>query len=146
MLIRPATNDDIPALIELARDFVAESAYGYTFSAENTERAFRFYIEDPYSAVVVTDDCLAGWIAFVAHEYIQEPVCYVAKFYIHPDIRNAGIANALMAKLTEWADSYGCVDTFATATAGVGADEAYVALCQKHGFEPVGQTLRRRYG
>lgn len=146
MHLRNATHEDIPAILEMARTFVAESAYGYTFSEDGALGVISGHLADPFSAFVLAeDDGLAGaWMATVAHEWTVEPVCYVIKFYVMPRYRGTRCSRMLAQSLVDWADAAGCRDTFATATANVGANPMFVNLLRKYGFVPCGDTMVRR--
>ena len=87
---------------------------------------------------------LAG-IAIVATDdhFIAEPIGYLIKFYVSPDARGSGAARALIGACVDWFDDRHCVDAWATATAGIGQDDAFINLLGKVGFSPVGPTLRR---
>lgn len=146
MLVRPATHADLPDLCELARTFVGESDHPYTYDAGLSEQAFRGYLDNPLGACVVAEsDRLCGWwSAFICCEYVVEAQCYVNKFYVAPWGRGTGAARLLMESLVQWADDNRCVDTWVTATAGIGRDKAFIGLCERYGFETGGLALVRR--
>ena len=147
---RAATPEDLPVLLALAETFVAESALGYRFDAASAERAFWLYLVEPATDVLVVGGAsgLAG-VAIVATDdhFIAEPTGYLIKFYVLPDARGTGAGRALIGACADWFDDRRCIDAWATATAGIGQDPAFVALMGKAGFSPVGPTLRRlRHG
>lgn len=159
MLVRPATHADLPDLCELARTFVSESDHPYTYDAGLSEQAFRSYLDNPLGACVVAENreldgkaiqgtksrFLQGWwSAFICCEYVVEAQCYVNKFYVAPWGRGTGAARLLMESLVQWADDNACVDTWVTATAGIGRDKAFIGLCERYGFETGGLALVRR--
>lgn len=146
MVVRPATHNDLTGLCELARVFVAESTHPYTYDQALSRYAFENYLDNPMGALTVAEDknLLGFWSAFVCQEYISEPQCYVNKFYVAPWGRGSGAARLLMESLAEWADLNECVDTWVTATAGIGKDKEFIGLCDKYGFESGGLALVRR--
>ena len=145
--LRLANIGDSGLIAVIAKIFISESAYGYTYSEAETRRITHAYLTDPYHGVVLAeiDGQAAGiWIGAVIHEWANEPICYLTKFYILPWARGRGVADALMANFVKWADDNDCLDIFATSTANIGAGEAFQKLCEKHGFVPIGQTMMRR--
>ena len=142
---RAATPEDLPVLLALAETFVAESALGYRFDGASAERAFWLYLVEPTADVLVVGGSsrLAGVAIVTDDHFIAEPIGYLIKFYVVPDARGTGAGRALIGACVDWFDKRGCVDAWATATAGIGQDPAFVALMGKAGFSPVGPTLRR---
>lgn len=137
----------MPLLRELAAMFCAESDLGYTYDEQATDYAFSTYlgINEGAVAIAVSDDGRAAgfWVAVVSLEYVAERVCYVNKFYVAPWARGLGVGKMLLESLVRWADKVDCVDTWTSATAGVGEDEAFIGLHEKYGFKRHGPTLRR---
>ena len=147
MVIRPATEADIPGILEMAREFVGESGYGYTFDPERSEWLVRVYLADPFHAFMVADvdgQIAGAWVAVVAYEWTVEPMCYVVKWYMRRPYRGQGLGHALFGALTDWADTAGVMDTFVTSTAEIGQTGAFTGLCESHGFVRLGPTLVRR--
>ena len=147
MVIRPATEADIPAILALARIYMDESAYGYTFDVARSDRLIRAYLADEFHAVVVAEveGNLAGiWIAAIIYEWMVEPLCYVSKFYTLPAYRGLGVGSALFGALTDWTDTNGVMDTFVASTANMDKSESFTALAEAHGFIPLGPTMVRR--
>ena len=151
--LRLAEESDIPAILGIAQTFVAESAYGYTYSQARSESIITAYLSDPYHAVVVAEgeQGLAGirgldgiWIGAIVHEWTNEPICYLAKFYVMPWARGKGVAKLLRDSFVRWADDNGCLDIFVTSTANIGAGPAFEKLFRGVGFVDCGQTLMRR--
>ena len=145
--LRLATPDDADLIADIARIFISESAYGYTYSEANTRWIVNAYLTDPYHAVMIAeiDEHTAGiWIGCVVHEWTNEPLCYLNKFYVLPWARGKGVSDALMASFVKWADDNDCLDSFATATANVGGGRKFQELCQRHGFVSAGDTMMRR--
>ena len=143
---RVATPEDLPVLLALAETFVAESALGYRFDPASAERAFWLHMVEPSADVLLVDgDGGVAALAIVATDdhFTAEPIGYLVKFYVMPDARGTGVGRALIDACVRWFDERTCVDAWATATAGIGQDRAFVALLGKVGFSPVGPTLRR---
>lgn len=145
MVIRPATNQDIPELLMLAETFIKESQWKYTYNKERSTDAFISYIDDPLGAAIVADDDgLHGLcLVFIGYEFFDEPCCYISKFYVRKESRGIGLGRALMRSAVKWADDNGCVDTTVTAQAHIGQDQLFINLCRKFGFREDGTALVR---
>ncbi len=143
---RTAMPEDLPVLLAIAETFVAESALGYRFDPSRAEQAFWLHMVEPSADVLVIegDSGLAGF-AIVATDdhFTAEPVGYLVKFYIRPEARGSDAGRTLTAACVDWFDGRACVDAWATATAGIGQDGAFINLLGKFGFAPAGPTLRR---
>ena len=143
---RFAAQADVPALVALAAAFVAESALPYQFDPDAAARSFRLYMHEATTAVIVVEGpaAIAGFaIVGFDTDFTVDPVGYLMKFYVAPGARGTGAARVLVRSATDWFDQRGCVDTWATATGGIGQDTAFVNLMAKVGFVPAGPTLRR---
>lgn len=147
---RTAMLDDLPEMLALAAEFVAESAHGreggWTFSPRVAEQTFRGAIDVSFADVLVTtDDAGISGCAVVAatRDYVEQRSGYLDKFYVRRRARGTGAARALLAEAARWFDAQRCWHAFATATAGVGADTLFVNLARREGFEVTGPTLVR---
>lgn len=147
MKVRPATQDDIPELMAIARLYVQESKWGYTFHSGRSLDMLEGSISDPYSALVVgeIDGAIGGaYLASIGYEWTVEPICYLTKFYVGPWARGTPLARLLVKNLCAWSDSAGALDLFATASARIGADQQFINLLKKHGFADAGTVMVRR--
>ena len=149
MKVRRAVETDIPQLCEIARAFIEESRYGWSYSPEVSCNTWQRYIDADDIAVLVADrrgELLGG--AVVAHErdFTAQRIGYVIKFYILPEHRKTRAAFLIAAKMNEWFDHHLCWAAFATSTANIGPSEteSYTKLMQRSGFENCGPTLMRK--
>jgi len=148
IIIREATAEDIPGLLLMIQTFIRESHWGYTYSEKASLEILDEYMGDALGAVYVAvehGEYLGFWTAFVCYEFVEQPCCYVGKFYVMPDGRGLGVGRLLMQKLVACADDYKCLHTFLTGTAKVHQDKLFVNLCKKYDFEECGQAMVRVY-
>ena len=147
MIVRPAVEADVHQLCEIARTFIEESDHGWIYSREVSQDTWRRYIEHDEMVVLMADQdgVLAGG-AVVAHDrdFTLNRIGYLVKFYVLPAFRKTRAAVLIAKACAEWFDAHKCWASFATATAGIGADEAFVKLMQRQGYEPCGPTLMRK--
>ena len=143
---RLATPTDMPAMLAIAETFIDESDLRHAFDRDAAHRALWRYMHSAGTDVLVVEAGGApagGAIVAVDLDFTARPMGYLVKFYVLPRHRGTTAGRRLIAACIDWFDARACVDCWATATAGVGQDPAFVALLGKVGFEPVGPTLRR---
>lgn len=144
--VRAAITADVQWLLVMAGEFTAESDHGWTLHEKIAASTLRAAIESDDADVLIPflDGEPAG-LAVVAcgRDYVAERIGYLEKFYIRRRARGTPVARTLMDEVARWFDAHWCWASFATATAGVGADAAFVNLARRYGFEPRGPTLER---
>ncbi|MDJ0896914.1 MAG: hypothetical protein QNJ92_17350 [Alphaproteobacteria bacterium] len=153
MIVREFTEQDLLRnetmwqLCEIARTFIEESDYGWIYSPEVSDDTWRKYVAHPDMAVLLAErnDVIAGGVV-VAHDrdFTLNRVGYVVKFYILPAYRRTRAPLLVAKAMTDWFDAQQCWASFATATAAIGADEAFVKLLTRYGYAPCGPTLMRQ--
>lgn len=151
MEVRAATLDDIPALLALAAEFIAESQYGWTFYEEAARTRFEGHINEAYTDVLIgiADGEPAG-LAIMSwdRDFTAEAVSYVVKFYVRPRFRGIGLARLLVDRLVEWSHSHKCRHIFASSTANIDGvkDKVFINLFAKYGFKQQGVCLVKEVG
>lgn len=142
-VIRVATPDDIPALLQLARRFVTESNYGMQFDEAGAREYLENILPHPEAALFVTDDVSAGILVTVAKDWCVRPVLYVEKMYVSPHERGRGLSRALVCAAVTFAKLNDCSHIFSTATAGMGerVSKLFENLFAKDGFTTCGGVL-----
>ena len=144
--VRPATEADIPALLEIAQAFIAESALPYRYDHDNAVLGFTSFIDhDEAAALVAVGPGGVVGMALLAKDslFVTKPVGYLVKFYVAREGRRTRAGRQLAEACAAWFDEQGCVDAWTTATAGIGQDPAFLALMRKVRFEVVAPCLRR---
>lgn len=133
-------------LLDMAKAFVDESGWNWTFSEESTQEKFERHIDSPLADVIGVFDngrLVGAAMVVAAQDFVAEEACFVAKFYILPAGRGTNAGRVLAQAIVEWADHMNCACIFATATAAVGGDRAFENLLRKAGFEAAGATMYR---
>ncbi len=148
-LIRPATDADASALLEIYRPFVEDSAVSFEAAAPSVEE---------FAARIAK--ALSGWQWLVAEQagrcvgyaygaLHRERAAYrwsaEVSAYVHPGFHRQGIGRALYRKLFEDLAGRGFCNAYAGITL---PNEASVALHRAVGFEPIGvfKTVGWKFG
>lgn len=151
---RPAEPADLPGVLDLAARFLAETRLGWRFDRERAWATLWAALERPDAAMLVVEmrlpalgqpkrsivgAAIVGWES----DWTVDRIGYVMKFYVAPAARGTPAARTLARAMVETLDAAGCRETWATATAAVGADQAFVNLFHKVGFATTAPCLRR---
>jgi L-amino acid N-acyltransferase YncA len=146
--VQMAGEYDIPQILPLMQDFAEESAWGFTYNAQNAVVLLYNYMTSPETSVLIVrrNSEVVGW-AMLAYdnEFHNERVGYLSKFYIAKAARGTTAARMLAHAATHWFDSMNCHESFATATAQIESEgNAFSNLLSKFGYRESGATLSRR--
>lgn len=136
-MIRDATHEDIPRLVEMAKRFLSDGVYhrNIAYNPEHLTQLMGALIDGPDALLRVStkDDEVTGMIGMVAypHPLSMEPVASELFWWVEPEHR--GIAGVKLLKEAEaWADAKNVVRLFMVApTVEVGhlyARQGYQAL------------------
>ena len=151
MLIRLATLDDAPALVDIYNPQVLESTRTLDMVARTVDEQ-RAWIEARSGglAVLVAEDPDDGAvIGFGSLSFYRDRPGYRTSVedsvYVAEGHQGRGVGGALLAALVDTAQTRGFHAIFARV---VGPQEASVALHQRHGFELVGieREVARKFG
>lgn len=131
--------------------FIEESEYPIKYSQYNTLTTLQNTVTDIDSDILVdyTDNVLNGFaVVQRTDEYHEEYFGYLNKFYILADKRTTRAPFRLIGEVTKWFDDQNCVQSFATATAGIGKDNAFIKLMSRFGYTatPTGMLIRKQHG
>lgn len=135
-MIRAATPDDIPALVDLGVRFMLESAYGQhlTINADAMEQLAAQLIGAPNGLVLVDDrdDEITGMIGVIAtlHPFSGESMLSELFWYVLPAARGGGVRLLLAAEA--WARANGVVKSLM-----VSPNKTVSALYQRLGYVPL---------
>lgn len=141
---RPALATDLPALVALAGDAVAEQrdARGgpVWFRREarvEPEATLEAALDDPAQHVVLgtVDEAPVGYgVVRVEELRTGERLAVVEDLYVEPEARGVGVGEALMDALVAWAEQQDCIGIDALALPGNRATKNF--------FESFGLTAR----
>ncbi len=147
--IRPATEADAPALLDIYRPFVESSAVSFETDVPTLE-AFAVRIAKAVAAwqwlVAMRDDrCIGYAYGSTYRERAAYRWSVEVSAYVHPDRHRQGVGRALYLKLFEDLAHRG----YCNAYAGIALpNDASIALHRSVGFEPIGtfKAVGRKFG
>jgi GNAT superfamily N-acetyltransferase len=103
ILIRPATPDDVPLILQLIRELAEYERLAHEVSAtEEQLRATLFGARRVAEVVIANhDDAPAGFAVFFANysTFLGRPGLYLEDLFVRPDARGNGIGRALLEYL-----------------------------------------------
>jgi ribosomal protein S18 acetylase RimI-like enzyme len=158
--VRPATHEDIPALVELVQSIDTSSGLFsgkplHDPSAAHLQQRFGDILDSDRTLLLAVDESgtAVGMLA-ARHDSVGAvdltPVLHVTHLMVHPGHRRRGIGRALLAGAVRLADEAGVEHVLATAAAGSREGNRYLA---RIGFAPLvvhriapTTTLRRALG
>ena len=113
MLIRKATEADIPQLLRLMRALAEFEKYADAFAVTEEvlrEQGFRRSPPDFHALVAEGNGHLAGFLVyyFVPFTYRAMPNVIIKELYVAEDHRSGGIGTALMKAIAKEAEQAGC--------------------------------------
>ena len=113
MVIRKATEADIPQLLRLMRELAEFEKYADAFAITEEvlrEQGFRRSPPDFHSLVADENGELAGLLVyyFVPFTYRARPNVIIKELYVAKEHRSGGIGRALMKALAKEAEQAGC--------------------------------------
>ena len=137
-MIRAATPDDIPRLVELGTRFMRESGYArhLTINGEAMAELAATLIEAEHGLLLVDDRGgeITGMIGVIAthHPHSGDPVMSELFWYVLPRARGGGARLLLTAEA--WARSHGITKSLTVAPA---ANGAVAGLYERLGYRPL---------
>jgi GNAT superfamily N-acetyltransferase len=143
-MIRDATADDVPALVELGRVMHAESARfsRLAFSEARLDATLRIAIERHFARVIEVDgEVIGGMVALLTPHWFSDDLtaCDLALF-THPRARGTSAAARLLKEYAAWAKASGSMLTLFGVMSGVNVDQT-VALCERIGWRRAGVVM-----
>lgn len=139
----------IADFLQLTKTFIDESALNLTYNQARSMEYLYSLINDAESAIFIqyhNDKPVGGAIANASREFHDEALGYLVKMYVLPEARGTTVGRSLAQEITDWFDHMGCVMSYASATAAIGQDKAFINLLGKYGFKPNGEVLIRQLG
>jgi len=136
--IRPARDDDAPAISELLGEL------GYPTAADEAARRLGKLRSSDYVVLVgVRDGRVAGLVSLhsVSGLHSSSPACYVMALVTHSTMHGQGIGKALLGEAEKWARERGCDRvTLTSATHRTAAHAFY----ERHGFPETGRRFAKQ--
>lgn len=145
MKIRFATDEDIPAFVELARTFHALTRFRtYDFNADRLIANFKGVIDNPRGThcFFVAEDSegkqIGGLIGCVeSHFFSDKLVASVVHYDVLPEKRMGGAGLRLLTAFKKWAENRGAFELSAGVNSGTDIDKTDRFL-RKLGFQRTG--------
>jgi len=142
-MIRIATLDDMPELLQFAQNHIAESDWGYHYNEQRAIASFDKYITCDETDVLLYEGKGHAIVAW-DDEFHDERLGYILKFYVSPEARGKGVSRELMGACNAWFDHYGCEETIVTDDFGKNGNKIFKNLAAKYNYHPNGEVLIRR--
>lgn len=105
VILRGATDDDLPAVAGLTADFYAEDGFAAVHPA-TLEARLRAFLNDPRAGltVAVTTDAIVGFALSTMRLILESGlVAELQDLYVRPDHRRSGAGSALVTDAARWA-------------------------------------------
>jgi len=138
--VRPATLDDLPAILPMARRFVASYGAGLTENLAQLTGLATHLITNPACTLLVaeTHHGLCGFIGLVgyAHHVSGVPTVGEVAWWVEPAARGSGLA--LLDAAEQWATAYGAQHLLMIAP-----NERVGSLYTRRGYRAVETTYQR---
>lgn len=145
-MIRTATHDDIPRILELGHLLHTTSAYAALPFDERKVETLIGGLIDGQGVVFVSDydGKITGGLAGGLTEYwfCDERVAFDYSFFIHPEYRGGMTAVRLMVAFFEWSRLRGAKEVHMGITTGINT-EAVSSLYEKMGMTKVGPLFKK---
>ena len=146
-MIRPATEADLQAILDIYNDAVIYTTAVYTYTPHTLDMRRQWFNEHREAGlpifVLEEDGVVAGFATYgnfrpwPAYKY-----CIEHSIYVHKGFRRRHIATRLMEKLLETANGAG----YATMIAGIDADNAAsIRMHERFGFTFAGKIVKAGY-
>lgn len=145
-MIRPATLEDLPVLVELGERMHAESPRFSVlrFSAAKLERTLRGAIESPagFAWVAVSEGLIVGGLVAIATEHwaSDDLITTDLALFVAPERRGGRAFLQLVSRYRDWARATGAVLRQLGVTTGIDT-ETTVALLERIGMKRCGVIL-----
>lgn len=110
--IRPATEDDVPLILQFIRELAAYERLSREVVATEEMLRESLFGERRVAEVLLSysGDESAGFALFFHNfsTFLGRPGIYLEDLYVRPEFRGAGIGKALLTRLAELAEERGC--------------------------------------
>jgi len=141
MIIRPATEDDAAAILELAKLMHMESRFSkFNYDEEKVKALITNLIKNDYGILLVAegDKLLGGIMGVVAEHYFgYDKSASDLALFVPPENRNSRIAMRLIKEYIKQAKEKGAVDILISNTTGY-KPETVGKLYKAMGFIQIG--------
>ena len=149
MIIRPATLEDMPALMDMSREFVEESGYSWDWSPEVAATTWAYYLKGSNIEVYLADrdgEIAGGVVVACDRDFTLQLYGKIGYFYVREPHRRTRAGILLAEQATRWFDEMRCWDAFVSGVACLGPKQtgAFEKIMRRVGFEGRGPALVRK--
>ena len=141
MNVRPATREDLPAILEIYNEAVLTTTASYDYEPRTLEHRIAWFEDHargnfPVFVAVNADGRVAGWSSLSRfHDRMGYRFTTENSIYVAADQRGRGVGKLLLAPLIDAAKARGLHAILAVIDA---SNEASIRLHARFGFERVG--------
>jgi GNAT superfamily N-acetyltransferase len=146
-MIRAATCEDVPAMVELGRQMLEEAPHfaAVPLSEERLTESLLALIGSPRALVAVASLAreIDGFLIAIAAPHWASDIIEVSELvlYVHPLARGRWLSPQLIERLKDFAAAQGASLVRAGASAGI-CDDDVVRLYERAGFKRCGACLQ----
>ena len=144
MIIRKATIDDLPVIIEMAKSFHRESdARKYTLTDERIKELTTLIISTGLGILAVKDGEAIGMMGAMLQKnvFFDELMAGDYLIYVKPEYRGTEAAQLLVDYYIQWAKTYGARCIGIDIESGIN-DERAINFYNKMGFRVTGYHMK----
>lgn len=145
-MARPATANDIPAMLELGRAMCAEGYYaGMNFDEHKISGLLHRLIDGGFAAVHEAGGQMVGLMIGAMGEtwFGRDLNAIEYALYVTPDHRGGSAATRLLDAFTDWAKENGAREITVAQSTGVMVEKT-AKFYQRMGFAPMGGVFKLR--
>ena len=147
-MIRVATHEDVPRLVELGRLLHDSSSYAHLGYDEDkvAQQCMRLMDSDGIVFVAVKDGQIVGFFGgSIAEQWFsRDKVAFDFSFFVHPDHRHGITAVKLIQAFTMWAKDQGATQIRMGITTDVNV-EGTTRLYKALGFQDAGVLFSKEF-
>ncbi len=147
MIARLAVESDLPQLVTIGKEFMAEGRWGWTYSDRNAARTFLMAILHNECDVIVIDkdgEIIGMAVVSFENDFQAENVGDIVEFYIAKKERGTGAGRMLLDAVCKWFDDHNCIHVFVKATANIKENgKLFQNLFAKQGFKIFSDVMVR---
>lgn len=144
MIIKKATIDDLPVIIEMAKSFHRESdARKYTLTDERIKELITLIISTGLGILAVKDGEAIGMMGAMLQKnvFFDELMAGDYLIYVKPEYRGTEAAQLLVDYYIQWAKTYGARCIGIDIESGIN-DERAINFYNKMGFRVTGYHMK----
>lgn len=154
IVIKRYIKKDIPEMIKLVEDFFYKSRQQhinhYNYIDFDSEKLYKLLEREEnniefFCNLIVSDNEIVGGLCAIVESpiYSNQRIAYDQIFYIKPEFVNIRATIELINSYVEWAKRRQVIECRLSSTTGFKI-EAFTKLCNKNGFDLIGNNLVRK--